>query len=191
MGDVLGVFRVIREESVNFLIFVIVNLFFGGMALWLPPLLAAQHQTEGAAHQFGHVLEIGHGYLFALALLAAACSYMVREYRENTKSEFKDLKLSATSIAFALMLLMAVCLGILIWAGFPHKETGETINGSALAFEFVLALLAILMSAFLFCLERIDEHPDIGKGLKDKRTRLLKAAMDGSSSTGIKTMDGA
>ncbi len=187
MGSVLGVFRVIREEWLSFWIFVAINLVFGGMAVWLPPVIASQHPTATPAHELRTAMELGHAYLFALALLAAAVSYMVREYRQNAKTEFKDLKLYATFCSLFLMFLMGVLLASMISGGMSSPRVPKEVFWTPLITESMLAALALLMAAFLFCLEHLDDYPDYGKGLKDKAAKTIKSGMNGQSSTGIET----
>lgn len=79
MRDILGIFRVIRAEPLVFGIFLGVNLFFGGMAVWLPPVLATQHPSASPGHEFLAALGQGNGYLFGLPVLAATSSYWLRE----------------------------------------------------------------------------------------------------------------
>jgi TRAP-type C4-dicarboxylate transport system permease large subunit len=187
MSSILGVFRVIQEEPLNFLMFLAVNLLFGGMAIWLPPAIATHHPVATASHELLVAIGLGHGYFFALALLAAAFSYMVREYRDNTKTEFKDLKLYATTISLILMFVMAVLLTAMTYGGFAPTDRKELVWHPKLMLQVFLTLCALLMSAFLFCLERIDVYPEYGKGLRDRTAKKLRAEMEEQSATGIET----
>jgi hypothetical protein len=187
MSSVIGIFRVIQQEPLNFWIFVAVNLFFGGMAIWLPPGVATHHPTATASHELLIAFSLGHGYLFALALLAAASSYMVREYREKMETDFKDLKLYATSFSFILMVIMAILLALITYRGFAPPESKILAWDLPLITQVVLAILALFTAAYLFCLERLDDYPEFGKGLKDKVSRKIRSEMNGKSSTGIET----
>jgi len=187
VNSVLGVYRVIREEPLNFWMFVAVNFIFGGMAIWLPPAVATHHPTATAGHELLNAIDLGHGYLFALPLLAAAFSYMVREYRENTLTEFKDLKLYATSFAFILMVIMAILLTVITYRGFTPPQSKILVCDPRLITQVLLTTLALFTAAYLFCLERLDEYPEFGKGLKDKQTKKIQDEMGGKSSTGIET----
>lgn len=192
MGSVLEIFRVIREERLAFWIFLGVNLGFGGMAIWLPPVVATQHPSANPLHELLTALEQGHGYIFGLALLAAAASYWLRDYLDNKETDFKVLKLSATLLSFVIMVLMALFLGIMIYQGFISQNClgnceAKTTIWSPLITQILFTVFALVMATYLFCLERLDNHPDVGKGLKDKTTKRIAAGMDDTSSTGIKT----
>lgn len=190
MGDILGIFRVVRAEPLVFGIFLLVNLFFGGMAIWLPPVLATQHPSASAGHEFLVALNQGNGYLFGLPVLAATSSYWLREYLSNKDSDFKTLKTFSALLASGMMVVMALFLGSLISRGFIPLNQGDTLpdifSGSVLT-QLILSLLSFLTAVFLFCLEHIDEYPEYGKAFKDKKTRELAAGMETQSKTGIKT----
>ena len=187
MNSVLGIYRVIREEPLNFWMFVAVNLFLGGIAIGLPPAIATHHPTATASHELLVAIDLGHGYLFALALLAATSAYMVREYRENTETEFKDLKLYATSFSFILMVIMAILLSVMTYRSFTSPESRILSWNPRLITQVLLTILALLTAAYLFCLERLDDYPDYGKGLKDRQAKKIRDGMEGKSSTGIET----
>ena len=187
MSSVLGIYRVIREEPLNFWMFLSVNQFFGGMAIWLPPAIATHHPVATASHELLAAIELGNGYLFALSLLAAASSYMVREYRNNTNTDFKDLKLYATSGSFILMVIMAILLTTMTFSSFTPPQNKVLNRHPQLILQVLLTILAILTAAYLFCLERLDNYPEIGRGLKDKITKNIREEMEGKSTTGIET----
>lgn len=192
MGDILGIFRVIRAEPLVFGIFLGVNLFFGGMAVWLPPVLATQHPVASPGHEFLAALGQGNGYLFGLPVLAATSSYWLREYLYNKKSDFKTLKIFSALLAAGLMIVMALFLGSLISRGFlppssASNGSSPALLSSAVLTQIVLTLLAFAMAVYLFCLEHIDNYPEFGKALKDKTTREMQAGMDVQSTTGYKT----
>jgi hypothetical protein len=192
MGDILGIFRVIRAEPLVFGIFLGVNLFVGGMAVWLPPVLATQNPVASPAHELLVALRQGNGYLFGLAVLAATSSYWLREYLNSQKSDFKTLKIFSALLAAGLMTVMALFLGSLISGGFLPPSATSTANpptllSSSALTQIALTLFAFVMAVYLFCLEHIDNYPQFGKALRDKTTREIEAGMDGQSITGYKT----
>lgn len=183
MGAILDVFRVVREEGLAFGIFLGVNLFFGGMALWLPPALATQNISASPLQDFVTALEQGNGYLFGLALLAATSSYWLREYLANKDSDFRSLKMGAAAVAVGIMIIMSILLGAML----SRTSAGAPVSGSALITQGGLTVAAFLTAVYLFCLEHIDQYPEYGKSLKDKTTKEMKAKMDDASKTGYRT----
>lgn len=192
MGDLLGIFRVIRAEPLVFGIFLGVNLFFGGMAVWLPPVLATQHPFASPGHELLVAFGQGNGYLFGLPVLAATSSYWLREYLFSKESDFKTLKIFSALVASGLMIVMALFLGSLISGGFVLPSPTSNANPpdisiGSLVTQIVLTLLAFVMAVYLFCLEHIDDYPQFGKALRDKTTREIQAGMDVQSTTGYRT----
>src|SRR5258708_2677508 len=151
MGSVVGIFRVIREEQLPFWIFFGVNLFFGGMAIWLPPAIASQHPVALPARELLVVFEQGNGYLYGLALLAAASSYWLREYLNDKETGFKNLKLCATLLSFVLMIVTSIFLAVKIYQGFSSAFPGpRTINWGSLGTQIIFTVMALVMATYLF-----------------------------------------
>lgn len=188
LSTVIKVFQVISAERPAFLIFLSVNLFFGGAALWLPSLVATQHPTAGPFNELIKAFEQGNGYLFGLALLAAASSYWMRDYLEERKSDFKQLKLFATGASFLIMILIWGLLALLIYKGFTPPPANTDMALGPLITQVIFTVIALVMAMYLFCLERIDNYPEFGKDLKDKRTEENIQQMDEQKSkTGLET----
>jgi len=182
MNNVLGVFRVINEEKLFFWLFVGVNLFFGAMALWLPPVIATLHPIASPLVELLKAFDQGNGYLFGLALLAAAVSFWMRQYIDNNDSEFKTLKLASTSFSFLIMFLMAIFLTATIYSGFSSeiddsKVAYSCIHWGALITQILFTIFAAITATYLFCLERLDKFPEYGIALKDKTERKIQNGM--------------
>jgi len=187
ISTVIKVFHVITEEAPAFWIFLGVNLFFGGAALWLPSFVATQHPTAVPFSELIKAFEQGNGYLFGLALLAAASSYWMREYLEEKKTDFKRLKFFATGASFLIMILIWGLLALMIYKGFAPPTAETNVALGPLVTQIVFTVIALVMATYLFCLERIDNYPEFGKNLKDKVTEKNINQMDEPSKTGLET----
>lgn len=191
MKAILGVFRVIQEELVEFIGFVGINVIFGAMAIWLPVALALFFPFASPKDEFLSGLAEGNGCLFGLAILTGASSYLVREYRSSKQSEFKSAKTISAFVAIILSALMSITIGALSVTRFfdaqhANLPANSRSNTGLISLQISLTLLSFLMSLYFFCLERIDDYPEYGKGLRDKKSKALIASMEANSSTGIK-----
>ena len=168
MAAVLGIFRVIREEKLAFWIFVGVNLGFGGMAIWLPPIVATQDSSASPGHELLLALAQGNGYLFGLALLAAASSYWLRDYLDDKETEFRTLKTSATLFPIVLMIAMSLFLAIIVYRGFqsPLYPPGSprTVLWGSLITQIILTIFALITATYLFCPRAFRRPPGVWKG---------------------------
>lgn len=175
-GKRLGVFKVIAEKRLEYLIFIGSNIFFGALGLWAPPLLAWVYGSSDPKTEYANALAGGTGYTFALACVATALTYLIKEYRRNEESDFKDIKITGALFATFLMVLMAILFGGQI------KGTSASISAGlhphATLFQNLLTFLSVVVASYLFCLEQIDEFPDIFTDLKDRSRPKLRKAMD-------------
>ncbi|CAB3770233.1 hypothetical protein [Paraburkholderia solisilvae] len=187
--NMLSVFRIVGEVPSYFVFFLLINVAFGGMGLWLPPILAANDLQASPTVEFIKVIRQGNGYLFALPLLAAASMYLFREYRESKNSEFKDIKLTTFIITLVLMMVMGVTLGPCVTSQFDVSNSIQPaqirppMSGFGMVIEIILTLASLLLAIFLFCLELIDDYQQYGKGLKDRARKKLEEQMDAAANT--------
>ena len=178
---VFKVYRVISVQKQAFWLFLVVNVFIGGLGLWLPPVLATQDSRASSTMEFIKALQNGNGYLFALAILTTSAAYLALEYLDEKKTDFRQIKLLAGIFVLVLVMLMAILLGASINRGFSSTlmSGNESITYTIpLLTEGVCTLLSVFAASFLFCLEQIDEYPEYGKGLKDRQTTKLIKAID-------------
>lgn len=187
--NVFGVFRVVREELTYFFLFLFLNLFFGALGLWLPPMLAAIDLHASPLTEFVKAIRAGNGYLFGLPLLAAGSMYLFREYRESKSSEFKNIKLMAFIFTLALMMLMALSLAPCVISQFDVLDSTQPpqvrppIGNFGIGFQILLTIVGLTVAVFTFCLELIDDYQEYGKGLKDKTRKKLEKEMENAESS--------
>lgn len=188
-----GVFRIAKAEPFYFGCFILVNLVFGALGLWLPPALALQDFSASPWVEFLKAIKAGNGYLFSLALLAASSMYVVREYWESKNSEFKQIKLISLIVSLGLMVVMALFLSPCISAqlDLPTSSQGHAIRAPisdiSLWIQGALTVLSLIWAVFLFCLEMIDDHQEYGQGFKDKtRHKLIKEMNESAGSSELK-----
>ncbi|PYE26358.1 hypothetical protein C7410_103277 [Paraburkholderia silvatlantica] len=192
--NLIGVYRVIREVPTYFLLFLILNLVFGALGLWLPPMLAAADLHASSLTEFTKAMRAGNGYLFCLPLLASASMYVFREYKESKNSEFKDIKLMAFFLALGLMVAMALFLAPCVIAQFDlpqsvpsEQQIRSPIGNLGIGLQMLLTLLGLTLAIFMFCLESIDDFQEYGIGLKDKTRKKLEQQMENAeSNSGLK-----
>lgn len=179
IDPVIKVYRgVISAQKQAFWLFLVVNIFFGGLGVWLPPVLATQDPRVSAWKEFIKALQQGNGYLFALAISTTSTSYLALEYLDEKKTDFRQIKLLAGILVLVSVILMAILLSESISSGFATimSSNESTTNTIQLLTEGVFTILSVFAAAFLFCLERIDEYPEYGKELKDRKTKLINQA---------------
>jgi hypothetical protein len=178
LAKYLKVYRVIGETKLEFLVFLGLNLFFGGLGLWLPPFLALI-DSSNASDRYSKALDEGAGYIFALSFVTVAGTYLIKEYRFNQRSDFKDLKVMGGLLSLALLFFMGLVL---------TNQISSQILGSTKALTFgshmlqsALTALGVVAASYLFCLEQIDQYPDVGADVKDRTRRQFRKAMDSAS----------
>ena len=182
LKDIFGVFRVAAEEKLLFAVFCLFNLAFGAMALWAPPLFASLTPRAHAGSEFVDALLHGHGYFYSLAILSASFPYWLREFRRSKVTEFKQLKLGTGIVTVGLVVFLALLVASLV-TNEMHKE--DALEGTSLVLEVLCTIVSIAVTAYLFCLEHIDDYPTIGIKLRDKNVERISLGMDSESSSGI------
>jgi len=183
MRDILGVFRVVREEKLDFFVFCFANLFFGAMALWVPPVVAATMVNADPMSEFGEVLRQGHGYFYALAILSASFPYWLREFIGDMPKTFFKLKLGTGMLSGAVIVICALFVPLVVLHGVTHQVPTEaaTMRTWVLTAEVLCTVAALILTAYLFCLEHIDKYPQYGKALRDEAVKRIGEEMDGAT----------
>lgn len=171
----LRVYRVLLERPAESFVFLGLTLGVGAFALWAPPLIAWVYSLD-ILREFVKALEIGAGYMFALITVATALTFVAKEYLADRPSEFKELKIIGAVIAGCLILLLALLLGIQITAGILQPTRNLPIT--SLTIQTVLTVIGFLVALYLFCLEQIDDFPDLGVDVKDRSKAVLRKAIN-------------
>jgi len=189
--DIFGVFRVVSEEWLDFFVFCFANLFFGAMALWVPPVIAAMNDGVSLGCEFTEALRRGHGYFYALAILSASFPYWLREFKSAKETAFFSLKLGTGIFSGLIIVVCALFVSVLVNNGMHHADTqAATMRTWPLYAEMLLTIVAFALTAYLFCLEHIDKYPEYGKALRDREVKRIVHEMDGATSRSGMNLEG-
>jgi hypothetical protein len=73
-------------------------------------------------------------------------------------------------------LLMMLLLGIQITVGVLQPSKSPTVT--SLTLQSLLTFGGFLVALYLFCLEQIDDFPDLGVDIKDRSKAALRRAIN-------------
>ncbi|SRR6266404_3071544 len=171
----LQVYRILFAKRAESLVFLGLTIFVGALGLWAPPLIASVNAHD-STKEFVKALEVGAGYMFALSTVATAMTFFAKEYLADHHSDFKEIKTVGAVVAGCLILVMMVLLAIQIMAGILDSSKPPTV--ASLVLQSLLTIAAFMVALYLFCLEQIDECPDLGVDLKDRSKAALRRKID-------------
>jgi hypothetical protein len=172
--------NLIREQPLQFTVWWIVAIFFGLAGFWLPLLL--EFVKAGSPNQvFQNYIKSGNLASFSIVILAdglATTLVAVNAGRNVTAAGIRGL------IGVAALILFIINVGVL------SATHIENISWSFVAFQFIIASLAILSASYLYCFRSSEWEKSVGdvKQQEDEEVDKLSqtAASQSADETGVK-----
>ena len=96
----------IKAKWLHFIVFFAINVVIGSLGVWLAVVIAASNDQKTAFEELIKSFDSGGPYTFAVAYLAAATAYLVKEYQEKIDTDFRMYK---TFFGVLAVLLIIIC----------------------------------------------------------------------------------
>lgn len=102
----LEIKQFIKAKWLHVTVFFAINVVIGSLGVWLAVVIAASNDQKTAFDELIKSFDSGGPYTFAVAYLAAATAYLVKEYQEKIDTDFRMYK---TFFGVLAVLLIIIC----------------------------------------------------------------------------------
>lgn len=158
---VIRPFKIIRMHRAAFIVWTILTLFGGLVGVLANIFRNAGFGESSIIEAIGFEANNGSLYTYSIAIIASVLSSLFVHFEEKERLNYRYLQIPTAAISIFVLLFG----GIFYAFNFNIDVQSRGFDWM----QFIILILSITISIYVFCLSRLDDHDSDFKDISDQR----------------------
>lgn len=171
-----------RANKLEALVFLVVNLLFGTVGLWLPPMNAffASHSVSGAIFQ---QLSTGGLYIYAITFLSAIGGVTFNSIASEKIEHSRNLKVVLAGSVVVALFACTVLLQTQLFVSGSTPQVSDLVKWVSYGLQVVFGIVTTIVAIYVFSIVNNEQSGSAKDDIDEAARELLKRSKSDKDGT--------